>query len=55
MVNKDDKTVKTSVRMPLDMSRDMEVIAKKDHRSFNSLMLKILDDYIKKNKAEGVN
>lgn len=45
----EDKT-RTNITFPKDLKTKLEELAKKDGRSFNNLIIKILTDYIKNNK-----
>lgn len=39
-----------TLRIPLDLRKKLEVIAKEDDRTLSNLILKILNDYIKDKK-----
>lgn len=44
-----DKTIPTTIRIPESLKTDLEIMAKKNDRSFNNLINIILKEYIKKN------
>lgn len=43
---------KTTILMKKQLKADLEVLAKKDNRSFNNLMVTVLTEYVKTRKAE---
>lgn len=43
---------KTTILMEKQLKADLEVLAKKDNRSFNNLMVTVLTEYVKTRKAE---
>jgi predicted transcriptional regulator len=42
----EDKT-RTNITFPKELKTKLEELAKKDNRSFNNLIIKILSDYVK--------
>lgn len=43
-----ENKVKTTIVMEKELKISLEKLAKKDHRSFNNLMVSILSDYVEK-------
>ena len=41
-----DKNTRTLITIPKELKKQLEEIAKKDNRSFNNLVVKILKDYV---------
>lgn len=46
----EEKIITTTVRMPESINLDISNIAELDHRSMNSMIVKILSDFVKQNK-----
>ena len=47
-----EKTISTTIRIPEDLKKQLEVIAEKDNRSFNNLVNIILKSYAKENAPD---
>lgn len=47
MENNSERIVKLTVRLPLTMHEILSTVAAEDHRSRHSLILKVIDDYLK--------
>lgn len=45
----EDKT-RTNITFPKDLKSELEELAKQDSRSFNNLVIKILNDYVESQK-----
>ena len=46
----EEKIITTTVRMPESINLDISNIAELEHRSMNSMIVKILSDFVKQNK-----
>jgi predicted transcriptional regulator len=50
VVTNEEKIITTTVRLPESMNHEISKIAESEHRSINSMLLKMFDDFIKAKK-----
>ena len=41
-----DKKTRTNITIDKELKKDLELVAKKDGRSFNNLVIKVLQDFV---------
>lgn len=51
-ISKDN--VRTNITIPKQLKRDLEEFAKLDHRSFNNMVITILQNYVNGEYSEGI-
>ena len=44
-----DKNTRTSITIPKELKKELEAIAKSQNRSFNNLLITVMQDYASKN------
>lgn len=53
--SKETKPFRTSISFPPDMKQKLDIMSEKESRTFNSMVIKILNDYFQLMELTGLN